>query len=54
MAWTHCRVLLTIALEYYEKWASQAALAVKNLLANAGNARHRLDPWVRKIPWRRA
>ena len=26
---------------------------VKNLPANAGDARHRFDPWVRKIPWRR-
>ena len=27
---------------------------VKNLSANTGNRRHRFDPWVRKIPWRRA
>ena len=27
---------------------------VKNLSANAGRLkRHRFDPWVRKIPWRR-
>ena len=26
---------------------------VKNLPANAGD-RHRFDPWVGKIPWRRA
>ena len=32
--------------------ASQVALAVKNLPANAGDKRRRLDPWVRKIPWR--
>ena len=27
---------------------------VKNLPANAGTRRSRLDPWVGKIPWRRA
>ena len=27
---------------------------VKNQPANAGNVRDRFDPWVRKIPWRRA
>ena len=28
---------------------------VKNLPANAGNVkRHGFDPWVGKIPWRRA
>ena len=36
-------------------WALQGVLVVKNLLANAGGCeRHGLDPWVRKIPWRRA
>ena len=31
------------------------ALVVKNLLANAGDIRDcRIDPWVRKMPWRRA
>ena len=35
-------------------WASQAALVVKNLPANAGDIRHRFDPWVGTIPWRRA
>ena len=34
-------------------WAFQVALVVKKLPANAGDMRHRLDPWVRKIPWRR-
>ena len=31
------------------------ALVVKNPPANAGdvNKRHRFDPWVEKIPWRR-
>ena len=32
---------------------SQVALVVKNLPANAGDKRCRLDPWVRKMPWRR-
>ena len=27
---------------------------VKNLPANAGDMRHGLDPWVGKIPWKRA
>ena len=27
---------------------------VKNLSADTGNRRHRFDPWVGKIPWRRA
>ena len=35
-------------------WASQVALVVKNLLASARDMRHRFDPWVGKIPWRRA
>ena len=36
-------------------WASQVALVVKNLQANAGTyQRHVFDPWVRKIPWRKA
>ena len=37
------------------QWGSQVALVVKNLPASAGSCkRHRFDPWVRKIPWRRA
>ena len=35
-------------------WAFKAALVVKNLPANAGDLRLAFDPWVRKIPWRRA
>ena len=27
---------------------------VKNPPANTGHKRYRFDPWVRKIPWRRA
>ena len=34
--------------------ASQVALMVKNLSANAGDCKRReFDPWVGKIPWRR-
>ena len=33
---------------------SQVAVVVKNLPAYAGDVRSRFDPWVRKIPWRRA
>ena len=29
-------------------------LVVKKLPANAGDMRCRFDPWVRKIPWRKA
>ena len=31
--------------------ASQVALVVKNLPANAGDMRHRFDPWAGKVPW---
>jgi len=34
--------------------AFQVVLVVKNPLANAGDMRHRLYPWVGKVPWRRA
>ena len=34
-------------------WASLVALEVKNLPASTGDLRHRFDPWVGKIPWRR-
>ena len=35
--------------------ASQVTLVVKNLPANAGDTREaKFDPWVGKIPWRRA
>ena len=37
----------------YINWASQVALVVKNPPAKAGGRRD-MDPWVRKIPWRRA
>ena len=34
--------------------ASLVALVVKNPLANAGDKIHGFDPWIGKIPWRRA
>ena len=35
--------------------ASQVVLVVKSPPAKAGDVkRHRFDPWVGKIPWRRA
>ena len=34
--------------------AQLVVLVVKNLPANAGDVRLGFDPWVRKIPWRRA
>ena len=36
-----------------ENRASQVALAVKNLPANAGDVRRRFYPWVWKVHWRR-
>ena len=39
-------------IRYNEKTASQVVLVVKNLSANAGELG--FDPWVRKIPWKRA
>jgi len=33
---------------------SQVALVVKNPPADARDRRDRLDPWVRKVLWRRA
>ena len=35
-------------------WAFQVVLVVKDLPANAGDIRDEFDPWVGKIPWRRA
>ena len=44
--------MLAFGLNSY--WAAQAALAVKNLPANAGDIKGGgFDPWVGKIPWRR-
>ena len=36
------------------RWTSQVVLVVKNPPANAGDVRHRFDPWGGKIPQRRA
>ena len=33
--------------------ASQVMLLIKNLPAYTGDLRHRFDPWVGKITWRR-
>ena len=42
--------------DYYKAdRASQVVLGTKNLPANAGDVkRHGFDPWVGKIPWKRA
>ena len=39
---------------FFAELASQVVLVVKNPPANAGDMRLRFDPWVRKIPWRKA
>jgi len=46
---TACKYVYYQALQ-----VSQVVLVVKNLAANAGDMRCEFDPWVRKIPWRRA
>ena len=33
---------------------NQVVIVLKNSLANAGDVRHGFDPWIGKIPWRRA
>ena len=42
--------------EFGSAWSTQVALVVKNLPANAGDIRDvgLDDPWIGKIPWRRA
>ena len=36
-------------------WASQVVLVVKNPPTNAGDIKRRgFDPWIRKIPWKKA
>ena len=47
-------VLLLLNILHMSYWASQVVLVVKNPSANAGDKRCRFDPWVGKIPWRRA
>ena len=37
-------------MSYYYVWVSQVALIVKNPPANAGDMRHRFDPWVWEDP----
>ena len=46
--------MVTFLLTADFEWASQVALVVKNLSANAGDIEDwGFDPWVGKIPWRR-
>ena len=40
-----------VLVKYYQ--ASLLVLAVKNPPASAGDRRHGLDPWVRRIHWSR-
>ena len=47
-------ILTNTPLKIIISWASQVALAVKNLPANSGDKRGRFNGWVGKIPWRRA
>ena len=48
-SWSHLAISVSLF------WASQVVLVVKNPPANAGDLKRReFDPWVRKIPWRRA
>ena len=57
-----CSSLVTLCGSFYGKWGlvwewrtSQVALVVKNPPAKAGRCKKRgFDPWVEKIPWRRA
>ena len=46
---------LVICTSLENVWTCQVVLVIKNLPANAGrHKRHSLDPWIGKIPWRRA
>ena len=47
-------ILTNIPLKIIISWASQVALAVKNLPANSGDKRGGFNGWVGKISWRRA
>ena len=47
-------IIWAFAVGPVDGWASQVALVVKKLPTNAGDMRHRFNPWVGKIPWRRA
>ena len=51
--------LILVSLEifsgkYVNTGASQVMLVVKNLPASARDKRRGFNPWVRKMPWRRA
>ena len=46
---------VVISLRLNSRRASQVVLVVKNLPASVGkHKRCKFDPWVRKIPWKRA
>ena len=51
-----CEVFTALKHNISLAWASQVALVVKSLPANAVDLRERcrFNPWVGKIPWRRA
>ena len=49
LSFTHYLLLVSVLI-----WDSQVALVIKNLPVNAGDTKkHKFDPWVGKIPWRR-
>jgi len=49
LSFTHYPVPVSVLI-----WDSQVALVIKNLPVNAGDIKkHKFDPWVGKIPWRR-
>ena len=51
----HSVTLTSLAIGMPSDRASQVVLVVKNIPANARDIKEaRLDPWTRKIPWRRA
>ena len=46
---------VVISLRLNSRRASQVVLVVKNLPASVGKRKRcKFDPWVRKIPWKRA
>ena len=53
-SWNFVRGVCVFTNPRHVSRASQVALVVKNLPANAGDMRHGFDLWVGKIPWRKA
>jgi len=43
-----------LAKVYTPRGASQVVLGIKNPPASRGDMRYVFDPWVEKIPWKRA